>query len=222
MQATPETPTAAAPVPLSAPPRNDKLRRSDRGHGTAEGGRRRDERADRQRRRKRGLQRDRLHVQFDPNVLQVRAGTQGDWAVAVGVNPRFAAEISAAEDRVQIRSAVSGRGRPGRRQRGHVQFQAVTTGTTSVLITDVVIKDSSGRSMVPSVSASNLQVTADSCRRPNRSLAREARRHRRAAGRNHPGRRLIESRPAPTGRARRRAVCSIQFDDKRRRFRRRT
>ena len=102
-------------------------------------------------------------VQFDPDVLQVRAGTQGGWAVAVGVNPRFAAEISGAEDRVQIRSAL-----PGQRAGlaggsvATVQFQALATGTTSVLISDVVVKDSSGRSMLPAVSASNLQVTVDS------------------------------------------------------------
>ena len=81
-------------------------------------------------------------VQFDASVLQVRAASQGDWAVDVGVNPRFAAEISGAEDRVQIRSAVSGQrvGRSGGSV-AVVQFQPVAPGTTSVLITDVVVKD---------------------------------------------------------------------------------
>jgi hypothetical protein len=102
-------------------------------------------------------------VQVDPDVLQVRAGTQGGWAVAVGVNPRFEAEISGAEDRVQIRSIVSGQraGLAGGSV-ATVQFQALAPGTTSVLITDVVVKDSSGRSMMPALSASNLQVTVDS------------------------------------------------------------
>ena len=102
-------------------------------------------------------------VQFDPDVLQVRAGTQGGWAVAVGVNPRFEVEISGAEDRVRIRSAISGQ-RAGLEggSVATVQFQALATGTTSVLISDVVVKDSSGRSMLPAVSASNLQVTVDS------------------------------------------------------------
>src|SRR6266576_939861 len=47
-------------------------------------------------------------VQFDANVLQVRAGTEGDWAMDAGLNARFVAEISEERDRVQIRSAVSG------------------------------------------------------------------------------------------------------------------
>ena len=102
-------------------------------------------------------------VRVDPNVLQVRSGTQGSWAVAVGVNPRFAAEISDTEDRVQVRSALSGQraGLAGGSV-ATVQFQAITTGTTSVLISDVVVKDSSGRSMLPALSASNLQVTVES------------------------------------------------------------
>ena len=102
-------------------------------------------------------------VQFDPNVLQVRAGTQGGWGVAVGVNPRFSAEISSGEDRVQVRSAL-----PGQRAGlaggsvAIVQFQAISTGSTSVLITDVVIKDATGSSMRPALSASNLQISAES------------------------------------------------------------
>jgi len=164
MQATPATPTAAPPVPLPALPSattsfavpvtvtapqkvlvgelNDLVVSVGPNAGFGEIG---------------------FTVQFDPNVLQVRAGTQGDWAVAVGVNPRFSAEISAAEDRVQIRSAVSG-GRAGVAggSVGSVQFQAITTGMTTVLITDVVVRDSAGRSMVPAVSASNLQVSAES------------------------------------------------------------
>jgi hypothetical protein len=177
MQATPETPTAAPPVPLSAPPAattsfavpiavtapqrvvvgemNELVVSVGANAGFSEIG---------------------VTVQFDPNVLQVRAGTQGGWAVAVGVNPRFAAEISAAEDRVQIRSAVPGpRAGLAGGSVATVQFQAVTTGTTSVLITDVVVKDSSGRSMVPAVSASNLQVTADSVPPPQPAAGREKR-----------------------------------------------
>jgi hypothetical protein len=102
-------------------------------------------------------------VQFDASVLQVRSASQGGWAVDVGVNPRFAAEISGAEDRVQIRSAVSGQrvGRSGGSV-AVVQFQPVAPGTTSVLITDVVVKDANGKPMMPALSASNLQVTAES------------------------------------------------------------
>jgi len=113
-------------------------------------------------------------VQFDPDVLQVRGGTQGGWAVAVGFNPRFTAEISAAEDRVHIRSVMSdtGTGLQGGNV-ATVQFQAISTGTTSVLISDVVIKDSRGRSMVSAVSASNLQVTVDSVPQPTPAGQRE-------------------------------------------------
>jgi hypothetical protein len=47
-----------------------------------------------------------------------------------------------------------------------VQFQPVAPGTTSVLITDVVINDADGRPMTPALSASNLQVTAESATTP--------------------------------------------------------
>lgn len=102
-------------------------------------------------------------VQFDASVLQVRAASQGGWAVDVGVNPRFAAEISSAEDRVQVRSAASVQrvGRSGASV-AVVHFQPVAPGTTPVLITDVVVKDADGKPMIPALSASNLQVTVDS------------------------------------------------------------
>jgi hypothetical protein len=102
-------------------------------------------------------------VQFDANVLQARAASQGGWAVDVDVNPRFAAEISGAEDRVQIRSAVSGQRVGGSGGSvAVVQFQPVAPGTTSVLIADVVVRDGNGRPMTPALSASNLQVTVES------------------------------------------------------------
>ena len=47
-------------------------------------------------------------VQFDADVLQVRAGTEGSWAEGAGLDARFAAEVSETGDRVQIRSAASG------------------------------------------------------------------------------------------------------------------
>ena len=106
-------------------------------------------------------------VRFDANVLQVRAGKEGDWSVDAGLNARFVAEIPDEADRVQIRSAVS-------RQRGGmaggrvaiVQFQAIAPGTTPVLITDIVVKDFAGRSIASAVSVSNLQVTVDSAPPP--------------------------------------------------------
>jgi cohesin domain-containing protein len=102
-------------------------------------------------------------VQFDPNVLQVRAGREGDWGMDAGLSTRFAAEISDNEDRVQIRSSVSGqRGGMAGSSVAVVKFQAVAPGITSVLITDVMIKDLTGRSIASVVSASNLPMTVDS------------------------------------------------------------
>ena len=116
-------------------------------------------------------------VQFDPNVLQVRAGTEGDWAAGAGVDTHsFAAEISDEGDRVQIRRAVSDQraGMAGGSV-AIVQFQAVAPGTTSVMITDVVVKDLAGRSMASAVSASNLQMTVDSVPPPQPEAWRQRR-----------------------------------------------
>ena len=101
-------------------------------------------------------------VQFDADVLQGRAGTEGSWAEGAGLDARFAAEVSETGDRVQIRSAVSGQrtGVAGGSV-AIVQFQAVAPGTTSIVITDVVVKDLAGRSIASAVSAS-LQMTVDS------------------------------------------------------------
>ena len=116
-------------------------------------------------------------MQFDADVLQARAGTEGSWAEGAGLGARFAAEVSETGDRVQIRSAVSV---PHIGVAGGsvaiVKFQAVGTGTTSIVITDVVVKDLAGRSIAPAASAS-LQMTVDSA--PPRQP--EAWRQRRAA-----------------------------------------
>lgn len=102
-------------------------------------------------------------VQFDPQVLQVRAGTEGDWAADAGAASRFTAEVSEAGDHVHVRSTASGQGRgvPG----GSVailQFQAVAPGPTSVQIIDVVVKDMAGRSMASALSTQQLAITVDS------------------------------------------------------------
>ncbi|HEX2541609.1 MAG TPA: cohesin domain-containing protein [Caldimonas sp.] len=113
-------------------------------------------------------------VQFDADVLQVRAGTQGSWAVDAGTSPRFVVDISSEEDRVRIRSAAAGQrsGMAGGSV-AIVQFQALAPGTTSVLITDVVVRDSAGKAMASAVSGSNLQVTVDSLpARPTAALSR--------------------------------------------------
>ena len=102
-------------------------------------------------------------VQFDPELLQIRAGIEGDWAVGAGRDARFAAEISAGEDRVQVRSSVSSEG--GGPKSGSVailQFQAVAPGIASVLISDVVVKDAAGGTVPSAVFAPILQVTVES------------------------------------------------------------
>jgi hypothetical protein len=110
-----------------------------------------------------GLSEVSFTVQFDANVLQVRAGTEGDWAMDAGLKTQFAAEISDKEDRVQIRSSVSGqRVSLAGSSVAIVRFQAVAPGTTSVLITDVAVKDLTGRLTESVVSASNLRMTVDS------------------------------------------------------------
>ena len=72
-----------------------------------------------------------------------------------GAKSATAVEISEKGDRVQIRRAVSDQriGMAGGSV-AIVQFQAVASGTTWVLITDVVVKDMAGGSMASAVSAS--------------------------------------------------------------------
>ena len=155
---------------------NDKLRRSDRGHGTAEGGRRRDERAGRQRRRERGLQRDRLH---GPVRSQCAAGARGH-ARRLGRRRRRQPAIRGRDLRppkTASRSAAPCRGPRAGLAGGSVatvQFQAVTTGRRRCDHR----RGGQGleqRSMVPAVSASNLQVTADSVPPPQPAAGREKR-----------------------------------------------
>ena len=115
-----------------------------------------------------------LNVQFDANVLQVRSGTDGGWASSAGPYARFVAEIPEEADRVQIRSVVTGQraGMAGGTV-AVVRFHAEGPGTTSVLVTDVVVKDAAGRSMAASVSASNLQMTVDTPPPPQPAIARQ-------------------------------------------------
>jgi len=115
-----------------------------------------------------------LNVQFDANVLQVRSGTDGGWASSAGPYARFVAEIPEEADRVQIRSVVTGQraGMVGGTV-AVVRFHAEGPGTTSVLVTDVVVKDAAGRSMAASVSASNLQMTVDTPPPPQPATARQ-------------------------------------------------
>lgn len=102
-------------------------------------------------------------VQFDGNALQARAVTEGNWAAGAGVGARFVADISGAEDRVQIHSVVSGRRLAGVPPSvAIVQFQAVAPGISTVLISDVTVKNLEGNPMPVLLSSSNLQVSAES------------------------------------------------------------
>jgi hypothetical protein len=100
-------------------------------------------------------------LQFDANVLQVRAGIEGDWAA--GADARFVADISGAEDRVQIRrTAAAGRPAAAGGQVALVQFQAVAPGSTTVVISDVTVRDRAGQAIPHVLSQSMWQVTAES------------------------------------------------------------
>jgi hypothetical protein len=102
-------------------------------------------------------------VQFDPDVLQGRAGTEGDWA-ATSAKPdvSFAADISEAADRVRIRSTVTARRAAATGGSvAVVQFQAVAPGTTWVVIADVTVKDVAGNFMPVLLSSPRFQVTSE-------------------------------------------------------------
>jgi hypothetical protein len=99
-------------------------------------------------------------IQFDPNVLQVRAGAPGTWASGDGT--RFAVEIPEGADRVQIRSAAAGPRAGGAGGTvALVQFQAVASGTTAVTVTDVTARDGSGRSIPVLLSMPTVHLTAE-------------------------------------------------------------
>lgn len=102
-------------------------------------------------------------VQFDPDVLQVRAGTEGDWtATSARPEASFAAEISEAADHVRIRSTVAARRAVATGGSvAVVQFQAVAPGTSSVVIADVTVKDLAGNPMPVLLSSPRFQVTAE-------------------------------------------------------------
>jgi hypothetical protein len=101
----------------------------------------------------------------DPNVLQVRFGTEGDWAAAISAaHAHFEADVPEAGDRVRIRSTVLAK--PVRATAGGsvaiVQFQAVAPGVTTIRITDVAVKDFAGNSLPVRLSSATLHVTAES------------------------------------------------------------
>jgi hypothetical protein len=102
-------------------------------------------------------------VQFDPDVLQGRAGTEGDWA-ATSARPdvSFAAEISEAGDHVRIRSTVTARRAVATGGSiAVVQFQAVAPGTSAIVIADLTVKDLAGNSMPVLLSSPRFQVTSE-------------------------------------------------------------
>lgn len=105
-------------------------------------------------------------AQFDANLLQVRSASEGNWAADSGVRARFAADISSGEDRVQVRSTVTGQRAAAAGRVAIVQFQAVAPGSTSLIVSDVVVRDRNGRSMPSAVAGASLQVVVDSVPTP--------------------------------------------------------
>ena len=104
-----------------------------------------------------------MTVRFDPNVLQARTAIEGNRAAGAATESRFLVDISDAGDRVQIRSAVSGqRLADAGGTAAVVSFQAVGAGATSVMVSDLTVKDLAGNAVPFSLSASNLQITAES------------------------------------------------------------
>lgn len=98
-------------------------------------------------------------VQFDPDLLQVRAGFEGEGSAIPGQPRRFVAEIAPAEDRIQIRSFV-GAGLAGRV--AIVQFQAVAPGSTSVIVSDASAVDRAGRPIAARVIGATPSITIES------------------------------------------------------------
>jgi hypothetical protein len=100
---------------------------------------------------------------FDPNVLQVRSGTEGDWATSVSVAyAHFEADVPEAGDRARVCSTVvATQSRSAGGSVAIVQFQAVAPGATTIRITDVAVKDFAGNSLPVQFSSAKLHVTAD-------------------------------------------------------------
>jgi hypothetical protein len=103
-----------------------------------------------------------LTIRFDPDVLQARAVSPGEWAVGINADLRFAFEIAEAADRVHIRyAAVGGRASSAAGTMAVVQFQAVSPGTSKVWISEATLKGRSGQSMPILLSSASLQVMAE-------------------------------------------------------------
>lgn len=101
-------------------------------------------------------------LQFEPDVLQARAGAPGDWSAAGG-DASFSAAVAEAADRVHIRSTAAARGTVATGASvAVVQFQAVAPGTSAVTIADVTLKDLAGNPMHAMLSSPRLLVTAES------------------------------------------------------------
>jgi hypothetical protein len=101
-------------------------------------------------------------LQFEPDMLQARAGAPGDGSAAGG-DASFSADVAEAADRVRIRSTAAARGPVATGASvAVVQFQAVAAGTSAVTIADVTLKDLAGNPMHAMLSSPRLLVTAES------------------------------------------------------------
>jgi hypothetical protein len=96
---------------------------------------------------------------FDPNVLQVRSGAEGDWMMRPGLSARFEHEIDSNEALIHVRIDIDGE--PPLNDAGAIAvvgFQAIAPGTTTVTMGEVEIDDPAHRPLPSMVAAPKLHV----------------------------------------------------------------
>jgi hypothetical protein len=102
-----------------------------------------------------------LVVDVDPNVLQVRGASEGEWPSSVGVVGSFSAEIGS-DDHLRIRSGANGRSMvAGSGCVVIVQLQAVAPGASFITVNDITVTDAN-RKAIPFTATRWASVTAES------------------------------------------------------------
>ena len=101
-----------------------------------------------------------LTVQLDPNILQARAASRGDWIAGAGTDGRFDGTVSNAGDRVQLRGTVASRRGGTGGVVAIVEFEAVGRGTTAVTVANLTMRDRS-RNALSGGAMPRLQLTAE-------------------------------------------------------------